>query len=517
MTTGPQRANDRSRGADLLALNALVHALANSLDRPELIKRALTLLCNFCHQGAAAFIEVVAPEQQDNLSETMRAHAQPSPPNADHVHRLRLADQIASDRLLVCLRARAHRSWGELLLGVEPMVLSRRPEGDDFPGLEPLWHRFVEGRVFLIPVQGFSEPLGVLVIAELDASQLHALPFGAESLVAMAALLGSTLENARLFHKVSHAYQSVQLAQNQLIHAEKFAAVGLLSAQVAHEINNPASFVISNLSVMMDYVKTVSGFFDAFSARCSQEQRVMLEELMAQHEIAFLQEDLETLLTRSLAGMQRIHQIVQDLRYFSHDSGPELTWVDLEGLLDATLNLIQHELKYRAHIQRDYHKVPTVFSDANKLSQVFLNVLVNASQALSNGDMAQDFIRVETLSHPGYVLVVVEDSGEGILPEHVDRIFDPFFTTKRRGEGTGLGLSITRDILVSLGGDIRAFSTPGEGTRIEVWLPIRDEEVVKDERVFDSGSWNQPPELRTRKATPPLGNPGAKPDACCED
>ena len=111
----------------------------------------------------------------------------------------------------------------------------------------------------------------------------------------------------------------------------------------------------------------------------------------------------------------------------------------------------------------------------------------------------------------------IEDSGEGIPSEWLNRVFEPFFTTKRRGEGTGLGLSITREILLSLGGDIRLTSETGKGTRIEVILPIRDEELVRDERVFDSGSWRQPPELRGRKVTPPEPRPAAPPPSFRED
>ena len=384
-------------------------------------------------------------------------------------------------------------------------------------GLEPLWHRFKKGYVFLVPVKGVEHPIGVLVIGELDEGRISDAPFSEESLVAMGALIGSALENARLFDEISHAYQSVRRAQDRLVQTEKFAAVGLLSAQIAHEINNPSSFVISNLSVMRDYVNTIAQFFAAYAEACDGSQREVLRALMDEHEIAFLQEDLQTLLDRSMSGMQRIHQIIQDLRYFAHDPGPELTWVDPESLLDASLNLIKHELKYRATIERDYKGIPNIFSDANKLSQVFLNLLVNASQALTNGDIDRDYIRVGTMVHGRNALVFIEDSGEGIPSEWLNRVFEPFFTTKRRGEGTGLGLSITREILLSLGGDIRLTSETGKGTRIEVILPIRDEELVRDERVFDSGSWRQPPELRGRKVTPPEPRPAAPPPSFRED
>jgi len=519
------------RGVELLGLNALVHGLTSALERSEIIHRALTVICGLCRKGAVAFLEL-QPEQEEGETELLfsseglpmtstdddeELSADPGEADAPREVRLRLAEQLAHDRLLVCLHPEAHASWEELYRSGTPLMLKQRPEPGQFPGLEPLWHRFKKGYVFLVPVKGVEHPIGVLVIGELDEVRISDAPFSEESLVAMGALIGSALENARLFDEISHAYQSVRRAQDRLVQTEKFAAVGLLSAQIAHEINNPSSFVISNLSVMRDYVNTIAQFFAAYAEACDGSQREVLRALMDEHEIAFLQEDLQTLLDRSMSGMQRIHQIIQDLRYFAHDPGPELTWVDPESLLDASLNLIKHELKYRATIERDYKGIPNIFSDANKLSQVFLNLLVNASQALTNGDIDRDYIRVGTMVHGRNALVFIEDSGEGIPSEWLNRVFEPFFTTKRRGEGTGLGLSITREILHSLGGDIRLTSETGKGTRIEVILPIRDEELVRDERVFDSGSWRQPPELRGRKVTPPEPRPAAPPPSFRED
>lgn len=499
------QAQGARRGAELLGLNALVHALANSLDQATIIYKVLSILVGLCRRGAVAYLEVVsredalrAPEQLFSESEaeawglgleSNQGEAEPLP--------LRVVDQIADDRLLVCLRPSPHPSWQRLFERNAPMELRERPSWGSFPGLEPLWHRLQEGVVFLVPLWGREEPLGVLVLAELELDALQEAPLSLEALQSMAALISGSIENARLFDEIHQAYQSLQSAQEQLVHTEKFAAVGHLAAQIAHEINNPASFVISNLSVMLDYVRTIWGFVEALTEGASDSgRRAELDELMRDHEIDFLQEDLEALLDRSLAGMQRIHQVVQDLRYFAHDAGPEPNWVDLEGLLDASLNLIKHELKYRASIERDYGGAPHVFSDANKLSQVFLNLLVNASQALEQGDMERDRIRVGTTRYEDRVLVFVEDTGEGIESQVLPRIFEPFFTTKERGQGTGLGLSISRDILRSLGGDIRVYSERGEGTRFEVMLPIKPDELARDDRVRESGSYRQSPQLR---------------------
>ena len=205
-------------------------------------------------------------------------------------------------------------------------------------------------------------------------------------------------------------------------------------------------------------------------------------------------EDLEVLLRRSLAGMQRIHQIVQELRYFAHDAGPELGWLDVDGLLEASLSLVRHEIKHRATVTCDFAGGCQVFSDANKLSQVFLNLLVNASQALEHGDPDRDVLRVGTTHYQDYVLVFVEDTGVGMTREVLARIFEPFFTTRARGQGTGLGLAISRDILRSLGGDVRVFSEPERGSRFELVLPVRAPHLARqDASLRESGSYQTPP------------------------
>lgn len=328
--------------------------------------------------------------------------------------------------------------------------------------------------VFLVPVWGYDEPFGIFVVAELGPGSQDALMLGSDALHALSSLIGSGFEKARRFKEIDDAYTTLQDAQDQLVHAEKFAAVGHLAAQIAHEINNPASFVISNLSVMQEYAETVQTFLsDSVQKIESAPDRARFIALRDERDIEYIHKDLDILLERSLAGMQRIHQIVKDLRYFAHDSGPELGWLDVRALLESTLNLVRHEIKYRARLETSYGNVPQVLSDANKLSQVFLNLLMNASQALEHGDPERDYVRVGTLPFTHAVLVFVEDSGVGMSASVLPRIFEPFFTTKKRGEGSGLGLSISRDILRSLGGDIRVYSEEGKGTRFEIMIPQR--------------------------------------------
>lgn len=262
--------------------------------------------------------------------------------------------------------------------------------------------------------------------------------------------------------------------QAQLVHNEKFAAVGLLAAEIAHEINNPATFVITNLTVMIDYVQTIGRFHDELRRRLADDEQVdldILEDLETRHEIRFLGEDLDTLVKRSLTGLNRIHQIVQDLRYFSADRPHEVNWVDIEALVRAALNLVRHEARFRAEIVVDLPNLPAVRSDASRLSQVILNLLVNAVQSIAAGDLEHNTVRVTADVHPAEVVLVIADTGSGMSPDVLAQVFDPFFTTKDAGSGTGLGLSISQDIMRSLGGEIRATSKQDVGSRFEVVIP----------------------------------------------
>ena len=293
---------------------------------------------------------------------------------------------------------------------------------------------------------------------------------------------------SRLFEEVDQAYETLSETKDQLVHAEKFAAMGLLAAEIAHEINNPASFVISNLSVMVDYTDTLHAFARGLSevaldaSADATDTREAIEELESEHEIDFVRDDLESLLSRSLAGMQRIHRIVQDLRFFSTDTGHEPSWISLRSLLEATVNLAKHEAKYRAGLVLEFDDPPQIYSDPNRLSQVFLNLLINAAQAIDEGSADENEIRlIAGRVGDDAVFVRVEDTGRGIEPGKLDEIFEPFYTTKAPGEGTGLGLSISRDIVRSLGGEITVESSPGEGSSFEVILPIRAERFSHDE------------------------------------
>jgi signal transduction histidine kinase len=459
-------------------LQALVDFQLTAPDFGDLLHFAVQLFRDRGRAGAAAFLKL------------------------DEQGQLHVVHQAAQDRLLVCLPPAQHPTWSNLIEHKTPVRFTQRPAPGLFPGLEALWHRLRSGHVTLIPLSGARfGPIGVLVVAELQLPRGADPIFSSSGLELIGRMLTSTLEFRVLYAEARGAYETLRLTQDQLVHAEKFAAVGHLSAQLAHEINNPASFVVSNLSVMSEYVDTIWRCFEQIqqaSAARSPELSASILAMMREHEVDFLREDLHSLLQRSLVGMQRIYQVAQDLRYFAHDSNPEASWVDVPAVIEASLSLIRHEIKYRAHLVRQFDAIPQIFSDANKLSQVLLNLLVNASQALEAGDPSNDEIRVTASATETHVIITIEDTGCGMTPEVLEHAFDAFFTTKARGQGTGLGLSISRQLLTSLGGTVEASSQPEQGSCFAVTIPIRAEVFVRqDAHLRESGHYNTPPQLAT--------------------
>jgi signal transduction histidine kinase len=274
----------------------------------------------------------------------------------------------------------------------------------------------------------------------------------------------------------------LEQAQNQLLQSEKMASIGQLAAGVAHEINNPVGFVNSNLGSLQIYAKDLLRLLAAYEraeANLTDSARQEIDRLKAELDVAYLREDIGNLLKESSDGLQRVKRIVQDLKDFSHVGETERNWANLEQGLDSTLNVVWNELKYKAEIVKEYGNIPEIECFPSQLNQVFLNLLMNAAQAIENSGR----ITVRTGQFEEAVWVEVEDTGTGIEPEHLSRVFEPFFTTKPVGKGTGLGLSLAYGIVQKHGGRIEVRSEPGQGSVFRVVLPrcpgVRDEVHAK--------------------------------------
>lgn len=233
----------------------------------------------------------------------------------------------------------------------------------------------------------------------------------------------------------------------QLMQADRMASVGMLAAGVAHEINNPLTYVISSLDFVESRLKELEPPGPEW-------------------------DELNEALADAREGAGRVKHVVRDLKTFSRVDEEHRATIDLRAVIESSINMAFNEIKYRARVVKDYRKTPQVLANEARLGQVLLNLLINAAQAIPEGHVEENEIRVATRTDErGRAIIEVRDTGSGIHPAVIERIFDPFFTTKPIGVGTGLGLSICRNIVSALGGEVAVESEVDEGTVFRVALP----------------------------------------------
>ncbi len=246
--------------------------------------------------------------------------------------------------------------------------------------------------------------------------------------------------------------------EDQLLLSGKLAALGTLASGVAHEINNPLAYVATNLELLDRQLGDI-------------EQAATLDQT----------KPLRDAVAAARHGSARMRDIVRGLKTFSRTTPDGRTPVDLAQVADLAIDVASHEISQRARVVRDYAPTPRVPANESRLSQVFMNLLLNAAQAIQPGDATANEIRVRIYQGvTGRACVEVSDTGSGIEPEHVGKIFDPFYTTNPTGEGTGLGLSICHGIIRDLGGDIKVTSTGRHGTTFAISLPVVDASDAED-------------------------------------
>jgi len=273
--------------------------------------------------------------------------------------------------------------------------------------------------------------------------------------------------------------RKLEEAHNQLLQSEKMASLGQLAAGVAHEINNPVGFISSNLGTLRSYSERILGVLAIYervteTLPADSPFRRSVEQAKQVGDIEYLKDDMTTLIRESIDGVNRVRQIVQDLKVFSHVDSMEWQAVDLHRCIDSTLNVAAHELKYKATVVKEYGTLPDVECLPAQINQVLLNLLVNAAQAIER----EGTVTIRTAVEADMVRLEISDTGCGIAPENLKRVFDPFYTTKPVGSGTGLGLSITYGIVRKHNGSIEVESEPGTGTTFRVTLPIRQEHIA---------------------------------------
>lgn len=267
--------------------------------------------------------------------------------------------------------------------------------------------------------------------------------------------------------------QQLKEVQSHLVQSEKMASLGQLAAGVAHEINNPLGYISSNLNTLQQYIEDLFKVIDAGQLVAQQlpaDNPVAREfvQLQKSADLDFMREDIPNLVKEALEGATRAKKIVQDLRDFSRIDKQDQSQFDLEAGINATLNIVNNEIKYKAEVLKEYAGVKPFICVGSQINQVILNLLVNAAQAID--DFGKIHLRTG-YEGEDWVWFEVEDSGQGIPADIQAKIFDPFFTTKPIGKGTGLGLSLSYKIIQDHKGKVDLQSTVGKGTKFRVSLP----------------------------------------------
>ncbi|MCC5646526.1 PAS domain S-box protein [Nostoc sp. CHAB 5824] len=296
-----------------------------------------------------------------------------------------------------------------------------------------------------------------------------------------------TLKNQQL----QETLKQLQKTQAQLIQTEKMSSLGQLVAGVAHEINNPISFINGNISHAKEYIQQLLEILQLYQKEYPHPTPVIQEAIEA-IELDFVIQDLQKLLNSMKMGSDRIRNIVLSLRNFSRLDEAEMKTVDVHSGIDSTLMILQNRLKLKPEssqiqIVKEYEQLPLIECYVGQLNQVFMNIITNAIDALEELYLSnqqpnfnpQIIIRTELLN-PDWVAIEIADNGVGMSQEIQQRLFDPFFTTKVVGKGTGLGMSISYQIVTEKHqGQLQCISSPGQGTTFIIEIPIQQNKFIQ--------------------------------------
>ena len=353
--------------------------------------------------------------------------------------------------------------------------------------------RALDVRSFVaVPLRVKDRVFGVLTVAASEPSRFAAADL--ELVSAVANHVALAVDRAESFHTIEEltrgledkvrvrteqlraaneelqaAYRDLQVTQMQLVQREKMASVGQLVAGVAHELNNPIGFVFSNVTTLDDFVRRLRAMLDEYrQVDLPETDRARIAERWTALKVDYALKYLDSMIGGIREGAERARKIVRDLRVFAR--GQDEVWqaVDLHEELESSLTLLNHLLKDRVVVHREFGELPSVECIRSQIDQVFLNLLANAAQAI----VGPGEITIETRRDGDVAVVGIVDTGPGIPAGVIGRVFDPFFTTKPVGEGTGLGLSISYEIVKKHGGEIRAESPPAGGAVFTVRLPV---------------------------------------------
>ncbi len=338
--------------------------------------------------------------------------------------------------------------------------------------------------ITMLFLSGLGEVDNTVTGLNLGASDFILKPYDLREISARIAMQLRLRSHEKLLHdrneELQKAYEQLRAAQAQAIQAEKMATVGRLSAGIAHEMSTPLSFIISNLKMLVEYLRDLDQAIDGYNTLAVEcaggaeagkmvAQARSVLELCERLDLPAVRKELKDLSKDCLEGSEMIAKIANDLREFSRDEFEDRIPSDLNALIDKALNLARNETGDRIRVERDFGSLPAYACIPSRMTQLFLILLVNASQAIDK----EGVIKLKTQATPQHVIVTIADSGCGIKESELPHIFEPFFTTKPAEKGTGLGLSIAQKIVSYHNGTIAAKSEVGKGSVFTMTFPVK--------------------------------------------
>jgi len=332
-------------------------------------------------------------------------------------------------------------------------------------------------RVVFIPIKSFGRVTTVCEVflsekTDFDSSMLDQCEVSSYQ-------IGSILEGNENRKKIEKNYieiksnnKKIKKAQSQLVQSEKMASLGILAAGIAHEINNPIGFVMSNIGTMKEYLDPISNyirFSTKLASASNSDVSMKMKELDNEENFDFIMKDMKDIIGDCDDGLVRIKDIAANLKAFSRVDEKEKTMFNINACIDHIIKVIWNELKYNIELTRNFSKKSLlVKGHEGQIGQVVMNILINAAHAIEGNGKIDIVTKVSNKN----LKILISDTGRGMSDKIKERIFDPFFTTKSVDKGTGLGLSVSYGIIENHGGEINIESVEGEGTTFEISLPM---------------------------------------------
>jgi len=334
--------------------------------------------------------------------------------------------------------------------------------------------------LIFLPMFAKQRPIGVICVQSFHENAYTS--YHVDMIRSLSLFTGAALDNARAYEELGKVLKNLRSAQEQLVQSEKMSSLGLLTAGIAHEINNPINFVSGNVNPLRRDFEDLAGILKMYeSADVAGDLKsavLRIRKEASDLDLTYTLDEINKLLNGIEEGANRTAEIVRGLRNFSRLDENEIKIADVHEGLDSTLTLLRSKYRDRIEIERAYAEIPKIECYPGQLNQVFMNILSNAVQAIAEKGTIR--LATEALDE-NRVRIRIKDSGSGMSDAVKKKIFDPFFTTKDVGVGTGLGLSISYGIIEKHNGHIGVESSPGNGTEFIITLPVHQPKAMPAE------------------------------------